>query len=140
MRRVDRSPVAEPSILRKPRPSDGKSELQLATEHMERIATGEKLGAFDFARYKEASVKTALEKLFHGKCAYCESFYAGLQPVDVEHYRPKGEVEGGDWYVVPSLPPDAFRADPSTLWREVMRRQPGELAWHVNRPADPELN
>ena len=52
----------------------------------------------------------------------------------------EGEVEGGDWYVVPSLPPDAFQADPSDLWREVMRRQPGELAWHVNRPADPELN
>jgi putative transcriptional regulator len=50
------------------------------------------------------------------------------------------EIEGGDWYVVPSLPPDAFQADPTDLWREVMRRQPGELAWHVNRPADPELN
>lgn len=104
MRRVDRSRVAEPPILRKPRPSDGKSELQLVTEHMERIAAGEKLAAFDFARYKETSVKTALEKLFHGKCAYCESFYAGLQPVDVEHYRPKGEVEGvpghpGDWWL-----------------------------------------
>jgi putative transcriptional regulator len=52
----------------------------------------------------------------------------------------EGEIETGDWYVVPSLPPDAFQADPSDLWREVMRRQPGELAWHVNRPADPELN
>ena len=52
----------------------------------------------------------------------------------------EGEVEGGDWYVVPSRPPDAFQADPSDLWREVMRRQPGELAWHANRPADPELN
>jgi len=52
----------------------------------------------------------------------------------------EGEIEGGDWYVVPSLPPDAFLSDPSDLWRTVMRRQPGELAWHVNRPADPELN
>ena len=52
----------------------------------------------------------------------------------------EGEIEGGDWYVVPSLPPDAFQADPSELWRTVMRRQPGELAWHANRPADPELN
>lgn len=52
----------------------------------------------------------------------------------------EGEIAGGDWYVVPSLPPDAFQADPSDLWRMVMRRQPGELAWHVNRPADPELN
>lgn len=52
----------------------------------------------------------------------------------------EGEIEGGDWYVVPSLAPDAFQADPSDLWREVMRRQPGELAWHANRPVDPELN
>jgi putative transcriptional regulator len=52
----------------------------------------------------------------------------------------EGEIEGGDWYVVPSLPPDAFQSDPSDLWREVMRRQPGELAWHMNRPVDPELN
>jgi putative transcriptional regulator len=50
------------------------------------------------------------------------------------------EIEGGDWYVVPALPPDPFRADQSDLWREVMRRQPGELAWHMNRPVDPELN
>lgn len=104
MRRVDRARVAEPPILHRPRPSDGKSELQLATEHMEKIAAGEKLKAFGFARYKEVSVKNALEKLFHGKCAYCESFYAGFQPVDVEHYRPKGEVEGvsghpGYWWL-----------------------------------------
>jgi len=61
--------------------------------------------------------------------------YAGWESGQLE-----SEIEGGDWYVVPSLPPDAFQADPSDLWREVMRRQPGELAWHVNRPADPELN
>ena len=52
----------------------------------------------------------------------------------------EAEIAGGDWYVVPSLPPDAFQADPTGLWREVMRRQPGELAWHATRPADPELN
>ena len=52
----------------------------------------------------------------------------------------QAEIEGGDWYVVPSLPPDAFRADPTDLWRDVLRRQPGELAWHANRPVDPELN
>src|SRR6185295_12509650 len=51
----------------------------------------------------------------------------------------EGEIEEGSWYVVPSQPPDAFQADPTDLWREVMRRQPGELAWHANRPADPEL-
>jgi putative transcriptional regulator len=52
----------------------------------------------------------------------------------------EGEIEEGSWYVVPSLPPDAFRGDTHGLWRDVLRRQPGELAWHSTRPFDPELN
>ncbi|WP_210502684.1 YqgE/AlgH family protein [Nocardioides xinjiangensis] len=51
-----------------------------------------------------------------------------------------GEVEEGSWYVVSSEAADAFRGDPDGLWRDVMRRQPGMLAWHVNRPVDPDLN
>ena len=51
-----------------------------------------------------------------------------------------GEIEEGSWYVVPALPPDVFRDDPSDLWRDVLRRQPGELAWHATRPFDPDLN
>ena len=50
------------------------------------------------------------------------------------------EIEEGSWYVVPSEARDAFRLDPSDLWRQVLRRQPGELAWHSTRPLDPELN
>ncbi|ELK4826548.1 TPA: endonuclease [Pseudomonas aeruginosa] len=45
-----------------------------------------------FSVYKSDSVKKQLNALFHGKCAYCESFYASTAPVDVEHYRPKGAV------------------------------------------------
>ncbi len=52
----------------------------------------------------------------------------------------ESEVEEGSWYVVPSLPPDFFRGDTQGMWRDVMRRQPGELAWHSTRPFDPELN
>ncbi len=52
----------------------------------------------------------------------------------------EGEVEEGSWYVVPSLPPDWFRDDTAGLWRDVMRRQPGELAWHSTRPLNPDLN
>ena len=52
----------------------------------------------------------------------------------------EGEVEEGSWYVVSSEAGDAFRGDTSGLWRDVMRRQPGMLAWHVNRPVDPDLN
>lgn len=51
-----------------------------------------------------------------------------------------GEIEEGSWYVVPAQPPDVFREDPGDLWRDVLRRQPGELAWHSTRPFDPDLN
>lgn len=51
-----------------------------------------------------------------------------------------GEIEEGSWYVVPAQLRDVFRVDPTDLWRDVLRRQPGELAWHSTRPFDPELN
>jgi putative transcriptional regulator len=50
------------------------------------------------------------------------------------------EIEEGSWYVVPGEAPDVFRQDPTELWRDVLRRQPGELAWHSTRPVDPDLN
>ncbi len=52
----------------------------------------------------------------------------------------QGEIEEGSWYVVPAQVPDVFREDPTELWRDVLRRQPGELAWHSTRPVDPDLN
>ncbi len=50
------------------------------------------------------------------------------------------EIAEGSWYVVPGVAPDVFRSDTTTLWRDVLRRQPGDLAMHSTRPADPELN
>ncbi len=50
------------------------------------------------------------------------------------------EIDEGSWYVVPAEVPDVFRHDPAGLWRDVLRRQPGELAWTSTRPLDPELN
>ncbi len=51
-----------------------------------------------------------------------------------------GEVEEGSWYVVGAQSGDAFRGDTTGLRRDVIRRQPGMLAWHVNRPVDPDMN
>jgi putative transcriptional regulator len=51
-----------------------------------------------------------------------------------------GEIEEGSWYVVPGQTLDVFRLDPTDLWRDVLRRQPGELAWLSTRPFDPDLN
>jgi putative transcriptional regulator len=52
----------------------------------------------------------------------------------------RGEIEEGSWYVVPGELGDVFRHDTTTLWRDVLRRQPGMLAWHANRPVDPDMN
>ena len=98
MRQVERGDVEAPDILDAPFRTDGKSELE---RNREARAENEEL---DFIRYKTEAVKKELARLFHGKCAYCESFYAGTQPVDVEHYRPKGEVDGepdheGYWWL-----------------------------------------
>lgn len=51
-----------------------------------------------------------------------------------------GEIGNGDWYVVEARGADVFRGEVADLWRDVMRRQPGNLAWHSTRPADPDLN
>jgi len=50
------------------------------------------------------------------------------------------EIDEGAWYVVDSVADDVFRTDTGGLWRDVLRRQPGDLAWHSTRPADPDLN
>jgi uncharacterized protein (TIGR02646 family) len=42
--------------------------------------------------YRDVQVKMALEKLFYGKCAYCETRLGVAGDWDVEHYRPKGRV------------------------------------------------
>ena len=42
--------------------------------------------------YADDGVRAALEKLFHGKCAYCGVDVTG-GPWDVEHFRPKGRVQ-----------------------------------------------
>lgn len=112
MRQVDRATVPEPAKLRQK--VKDKSEFDLAREYIEALeakaadangkASRRKPKAYPFSVYKDASVKAALESLFHGKCAYCESYFAGTQPVDVEHYRPKGAVEGieshrGYWWL-----------------------------------------
>lgn len=89
MRKVDRGTDPAPAALAK-LDGDGRSELERARDH---AASGDPdKKSFAFAVYKELEVKQRLERLFHGKCAYCETFYAMSAPVDVEHYRPKGAV------------------------------------------------
>lgn len=105
MRAVDRGKKPPPSALSSPSGKPKLSELEAVRLHMGVVlAPDVKRTAFPFSKYKADEVKRRLEELFHGKCAYCESFYASQAPVDVEHYRPKGAVNGepnhpGYWWL-----------------------------------------
>lgn len=91
MRRVRRAAV--PASLAGPG-SKGVAELDKARAFFNVDAN--KTKSFDFQAYKGEDVRDALRKMFHRKCAYCETFYAPAMPDDIEHYRPKGAyIEAG---------------------------------------------
>jgi putative transcriptional regulator len=50
------------------------------------------------------------------------------------------ELAEGSWYLVDALPSDAFTDSPEVLWRLVLRRQGGDLAFVATYPDDPEMN
>ncbi|ROL70734.1 HNH endonuclease [Pseudomonas vranovensis] len=101
MRRVHR-PSTPTSLL-----PGGAGDAELARLKLHRITPPpprKKKKSFEYTAYKSEDVRRALEKVFHGKCAYCETYYAASAPVDIEHYRPKGGVSedvthGGYWWI-----------------------------------------
>ncbi|GGF30280.1 hypothetical protein [Flavobacterium limi] len=86
---VDRSKVTEPDILSN-QTRRGHLETQEAIRHYSVLNL---TTAFNFKVYRHAEVKKALIDLFKGKCAYCESTFLHVYSGDVEHFRPKGEIE-----------------------------------------------
>jgi hypothetical protein len=70
------------------------AQVQAAHDYYERWVVGD-AGFSAFTRYREYDVQQALRVLFKGKCAYCEKLIEkGI--AEVEHYRPKGAVDGCD--------------------------------------------
>lgn len=61
--------------------------------------------------------------------------YSGWGPGQLE-----GEIEAGAWLVLDPEPDDLFSAEPGDLWRTVLRRQPGRLAWLADAPDDLAAN
>lgn len=61
--------------------------------------------------------------------------YAGWGPGQLDL-----EIDAGAWLVLDSEPDDVFTAEPDELWRTVLRRQPGRLAWLANAPDDLSMN
>lgn len=50
------------------------------------------------------------------------------------------EIERGDWFVAPALPPDVVAPAAVDLWGDVMRRQAPPLPLFATFPANPEDN
>jgi hypothetical protein len=88
---ADNSPAAEE---RKKADAFFVKKVRAASRKAPRKKSSRKKESFSFSVYSDETVKRALNTLFGGKCAYCESKYAATQPMDVEHYRPKGRVHG----------------------------------------------
>jgi putative transcriptional regulator len=61
--------------------------------------------------------------------------YAGWSPGQLD-----AEIDEGAWCVLPAQPGDVFAAEPERLWREVLRRQEGDLAFLATYPDDPAMN
>lgn len=61
--------------------------------------------------------------------------YAGWAPGQLD-----AELAEVAWIVVESRPPDPFDPGAELLWRTVLARQPGRLAWLARFPSDPALN
>jgi putative transcriptional regulator len=61
--------------------------------------------------------------------------YAGWSPGQLD-----AEIDEGAWYVLPAQPGDVFAAEPERLWREVLGRQEGDLAFLATYPDDPAMN
>lgn len=63
------------------------------------------------------------------------SGYAGWGPGQLEV-----ELDEGSWLVLGAAPEDPLSAEPEALWRAVLRRQGGTVAWLANHPLDPSWN
>ena len=61
--------------------------------------------------------------------------YAGWSPGQLD-----AEIDEGAWYVVGAEPADVFAAEPDRLWRDILHRQEGDLAFLATYPDDPGLN
>ncbi|WP_429072694.1 hypothetical protein [Aeromonas veronii] len=96
---VDRNLVTKPISLTAPNGAGHREHLRAVVYYQI-----PQTKAYPFKNYKEPDVVMALNTLFHNKCAYCESKITNTGPIDVEHFRPKGKIEGepnhpGYWWL-----------------------------------------
>jgi putative transcriptional regulator len=131
--------VTGPSVLFEGGPVQTDSALALAAV----VSTEEPLG---WRRLHTATPAVsrlgtvdldAPPEILAGEIAQMRIFagYAGWTSGQLE-----AEIREGAWYLIDAEAGDTFNGDPESLWRAVLRRQPGELAFVATCPDDPQLN
>jgi uncharacterized protein (TIGR02646 family) len=89
-----RKPRQGPKILRKRGREETRILFQAFDAEPAAYRSGDKRFEFDDTLYGATSVKSALRKAQHDKCAFCESKITLIAYGDVEHFRPKaGHVQ-----------------------------------------------
>lgn len=93
---VDRSSVAVPQVLQS---AETKKELKRALEFFSLPAQSRAQQQYRLSDrfYNDREVRASLNKLFQGKCAYCESPLLGSG--EIEHFRPRSRAMGLDGVV-----------------------------------------
>ena len=130
-------PLADPAVVFNGGPVDVSSAFGLARGKVTDAALwlssplegeGGSVGMVDLDRVEDLRTSGVEEfRIFSG--------YAGWDGGQLQ-----GELLSESWFVVDALPSDAFTADPSRLWHEVLRRQQGDLAMFGFYPNDPRVN
>lgn len=82
-------PTTPPAMLTVQGAAETKGHCDAYVRDRKAYRDGTKTFEFDSAIYGNVSVKEALKKAQHGKCAFCESRITHVQYGDVEHFRPK---------------------------------------------------
>lgn len=125
--------AAEPALLFTGGPVAPESALAVAASLGDQPPVGfqrlvDHLGLIDLDQ-DPGSVVPAVQgfRVFSG--------YAGWGAGQLE-----AEVAEGSWYVVSASTTDLLAPRPTGLWRSVLRRQPGELAFVATYPLDPSMN
>lgn len=104
MRKLDRASVPTPPSLNTPSPAVGNEAISADAYYSARMPWQAHYTAYPFSCYRPLDVKAALRQLAGGNCAYCESKIGAVGAREVEHYRPKGGIEGvtghpGYWWL-----------------------------------------
>lgn len=126
-------PVVEPGVVFVGGPVGTDGAIGLARSSTRRTAAGwtpllDRWGTVDLHRTPE-EVEADLDgvRVFAG--------HAGWTSGQLDE-----ELAEGAWAVVDALPEDPLTVDPGRLWRAVLRRQGGRMAWLANHPPDPSVN